>query len=82
MMGEFRKGSEFIQARQIDRSNIYDIAKWCGGHANVIQVDIDLTIPTLKGNMRAWIGDWIVKDVGGKFFTCRQNVFDNTYEPI
>ena len=40
-----------------------------------------LFIPTLEGEMRADIGDWIIKGVEGEFYPCKPTIFDATYEP-
>ena len=40
-----------------------------------------LCIDTLEGTMRASVGDWIIKGVKGEFYPCRNDVFNETYEP-
>ena len=45
-------------------------------------VDADgLIIPTLEGDMRASVGDWIIKGVRGEFYPCKPDIFAATYEP-
>ena len=39
-------------------------------------------IPTLEGNRRADIGDWIIKGVKGEFYPCKPDIFALTYEPV
>lgn len=39
-----------------------------------------MLISTLEGNMRADIGDWIIKGVKGEFYPCKNDVFEATYE--
>lgn len=60
MMKNYRKKPVEIQAWQLTRDNVYEVAKWCGGR--VIQhtkpgdptdMYIGLDIPTLEGVMRA-----------------------------
>ena len=41
-----------------------------------------LIIPTLEGNHRANIGDWIIKGVKGEFYPCKPDIFEETYEPV
>ena len=43
---------------------------------------IELTIPTLEGDMIARHGDWIIKGVQGEFYPCRPDIFEATYEPV
>jgi hypothetical protein len=40
-----------------------------------------LFIPTLEGEMRADVGDWLIKGVAGEFYPCKPDVFAATYEP-
>jgi hypothetical protein len=38
-------------------------------------------IPTLEGNMKAQMNDWIIKGVNGEFYPCKPDIFEKTYEP-
>ena len=38
-------------------------------------------IPTLEGDMRADIGDWIIRGVRGECYPCKPDIFAATYEP-
>ena len=40
------------------------------------------TIKTLEGNMRAELGDWIIKGVKGEFYPCKPDIFEATYEAV
>lgn len=42
----------------------------------------DLIIKTLEGNMRANIGDYIIKGVHGEFYPCKPDIFEETYEVV
>ncbi len=39
-----------------------------------------LTIRTLKGDMRAVAGDWIIRGIKGEFYPCKPDIFTATYE--
>ena len=39
-----------------------------------------LIVKTLEGNMRADVGDWIIRGVAGEFYPCKRNIFRATYE--
>lgn len=39
-----------------------------------------LTIRTLEGDMRAQLGDWIIKGVKGELYPCKNDIFQATYE--
>lgn len=41
-----------------------------------------LCIETLEGDMRAEIGDFIIKGVKGEFYPCKPDVFKETYDQI
>lgn len=38
-----------------------------------------LMIRTLEGDMKASLGDWIIKGVQGEFYPCKSDIFDKTY---
>lgn len=42
----------------------------------------DLVIETLEGNMRANVGDWIIRGVKGEIYPCKPEIFVATYEPV
>lgn len=41
-----------------------------------------ITIKTLEGDMRANLGDWIIKGVKGELYPCKPDIFTATYEPV
>lgn len=44
--------------------------------------DNTLLIKTLKGEMRADIGDWIIKGINDEFYACKPDIFEATYEEV
>lgn len=42
----------------------------------------ELYIYTLEGNLHASIGDYIIKGVNGKFYPCKPDIFEKTYELV
>jgi hypothetical protein len=42
----------------------------------------DLYIQTLEGEMKASIGDFIIKGVHGEFYPCKPDIFELTYEQV
>lgn len=48
------------------------------------QTDLNnrLTIKTLEGNMKANVGDYIIKGLKGEFYPCKPDVFNEKYEEI
>lgn len=43
---------------------------------------IELTIPTLEGDMVARHGDYIIKGTEGEFYPCKPSVFERKYEAV
>lgn len=41
-----------------------------------------LSIPTLEGEMRAQVGDWVIMGVVGEVYPCKPAIFEATYEAI
>lgn len=37
-------------------------------------------IPTLEGDMRVSLNDWVIKGVKGEFYPCKPDIFEATYE--
>jgi hypothetical protein len=64
-----------------------EIWRWVNGNGGALRCEqIDpgpayAVITTLEGEMRADIGDWIIRGVKGEFYPCKPDIFDATYEP-
>lgn len=41
-----------------------------------------IVIETLEGNMRADVGDWIIRGVQGEFYPCKPDIFSATYDGV
>jgi len=39
-------------------------------------------IHTLEGEMRASVGDYIIKGIQGEFYPCKPDIFEQTYELV
>ena len=46
------------------------------------QTEVEMTIPTLEGDMKASIGDWIITGVNGEQYPCKPDIFEKTYEKV
>jgi hypothetical protein len=42
----------------------------------------NLIIKTLEGEMKASIGDFIIKGISGEFYPCKPDIFEKTYELV
>ena len=80
---KYRKKPVVIEAVQItDETTADDIADFIncpeGSTYSVWSSHVD--IHTLKGTMRADIGDFIIKGVAGAIYPCKPDIFEETYE--
>ena len=41
-----------------------------------------ILIQTLEGEMRAEIGDWIIKGIADEVYPCKKEIFEATYDPV
>lgn len=95
MILKARKKPIDIECIKWDGLNLTEIKKFCGKIKNAYNSactnDIayvvyrndykyDLYISTLEGDMKAEIGDYIIKGVNGEFYPCKSDIFEKTYE--
>lgn len=84
-MPYFRKKPVVIEAMNLtNRTSAFAIREWMKGQSTIVwdgQKVGFLVIPTLEGDHRADIGDWIIRGVRGEFYPCKPDIFDATYEP-
>lgn len=78
-MPKFRKKPVVIEALQWTGENFLKMSEFC---PVVGATDTTLVIPTLEGNMRADMGDWIIKGVKNEFYPCKPDIFERTYDPV
>ena len=80
---KYRKTPVVIDAMRVGDGTWQSVAAWCGG--SIIK-DRNryafILIQTLEGNMRADKGDWIIKGVKGKYYPCKADIFEQTYEKV
>ena len=78
---KFRKKPVVIEAvqLQVGEKSMSKIQAFTGGIAQPADGGA-MTIPTLEGDHRADIGDWIIKGVKGEFYPCKPDIFAATYE--
>lgn len=85
-MAKFRKRPVVIDAVQWDGDQgAYDAIQALSGTRRITDApdsDYDLMIPTLEGDMRASLNDWIIRGVKGEVYPCKPDIFAATYEPV
>ncbi len=87
-MKQYRKKPVVIEAVQLTVDNYRQVKGWINGDdgtgsANPAYLGsgaISVCIRTLEGDMRADVGDWIIKGVKGEFYPCKPDIFAATYE--
>lgn len=83
-MSFYRKKPVVVETHQYTKENGVSLALWVKGE---IQWDDDNTerilIPTLEGDMKSHLGDYIVKDSQfGEFWSVKREIFEATYEKV
>ncbi|MBR8073323.1 hypothetical protein KDX14_27740 [Burkholderia cenocepacia] len=64
----------FCDARSANIATTHNLdGRWRGGPDYAL-------IETLEGEMRAEFGDWIIKGVKGELYSCKHDIFEQTYE--
>ena len=76
----YRKKPVVIEAVQWLYTNTDEIVKFAGNDVDTMHGG--LIIHTLEGDMRASVGDYIVKGVNGEFYPCKPDIFELTYEKV
>ena len=79
----YRKKPIVIDAIQYTGKNSNEVVSFMAPVKNYEKQFVDdfLYINTLEGEMRASVGDWIIKGVKGEFYPCKPDIFEATYEP-
>ena len=80
-MPKFRKKPVVIEAVQWTGENVREMADFLDSYRTVVS-DRPITIITLEGNLRADVGDWIIKGIQGEFYPCKSDIFEKTYEQV
>lgn len=75
-----------IQAAELTSSKVRqaEIIEWAASLGTKIRTWLDgsLIIPTLEGDMKAVIGDFIIKGTHDEFYPCKPEIFHTKYRNI
>lgn len=86
-MPKFRKKPVVIEAVRYTEDSRSRLIEWCEPRHTFMDDDgclcesAHLFIQTAEGEMRAELGDWIIRGVKGEFYPCKPDIFEATYEP-
>lgn len=87
MIRKFRKKPVVIEAIQLTKDNADEVIQFIiprvgSGEIGAVDSEGGIRIATLERAMIASIGDFIIKDIMGKFYPCKPDIFEATYEPV
>jgi len=84
MIKRYCKKPVVVEAVQWTGKNLSEISSFCQSAERFVFEEFRpaLYIHTLEGNMRAFVGDYIIKGVGGEFYPCKPDIFEQTYEEV
>ena len=84
-MQKFVKKPVVVEAIQYNGINITEVESFVGVKLPTVllsDVDTQLIIPTLEGDMKVSKGDYIIKGIKGEFYPCKPDVFKSTYNVV
>lgn len=78
---KYRKKPAIIDAIKWTGSNADEIVEFMkSSYSSIFDDNQNLTIHTLEGDMKANIGDFIIRGVDGEYYPCKPEIFNKTYE--
>lgn len=81
-MKKFKKKSLTIEAIKFDGENVRDVLLFASAMSYHVPSTNCIYIRTLEGDMRAGVGDWIIKGVKGEFYPCKPDIFAASYDEV
>ena len=87
MISKFKKRPLVIEAIQFTGENASEIVEWANGKV-IIPKDFHnfinnyLQIITLEGVMVASINDYIIKGIKNEFYSCKPDIFFESYDKV
>lgn len=81
-MALYRKRPVVIEAIQWTGKNYEQLRHFIGDKLVEGSRDQSFLIRTLEGDMKASLGDFIIKGVSGEFYPCKEEIFIKTYEAV
>ena len=83
-MAKYRKKPlviEAIELQSLEVLHLINVQQFVGlSNNNVLAVSDGVVIKTLEGDMKASIGDYIIKGINGELYPCKPDIFEKTYE--
>lgn len=85
MIKRYVKRPTVISAVKWTGHNVNEIAEFVKGTSFTLYNNFDITklfIETPKGGIYVEVGDYIIQGVRGEYYSCKPNIFTETYEEI
>ena len=83
MILEYRKRPVIIQAVQFNGKSSVKSLQELGLDISNPEHEIDeVIISTKEGDMKASLGDYVIKGIKGEFYPCKPDIFIETYEVV
>lgn len=78
---KYRKKPAVIDAIEWTGSNADEVVEFMkSSYSSIFDDNQNLTIHTLEGDMKANVGDFIIRGVDGEYYPCKPEIFNKTYE--
>lgn len=81
IMNKYQKKPVVIEAIQYDDKPETDIELQEQFGIDPVRVSYK-NIETLEGEMKAHVGDYIIRDVHGELYPCKPDIFSETYQKV
>lgn len=81
-MAKFMKKPIIIDAIQWTGKNIKETLSFVTDiidKTSDIEIDRNIIIHTLEGDIKANVNDWIIKGIKGEFYSCKPDIFEATH---
>ena len=82
MIGTYVKKPVVIKVCQWTGDNVEEIKEFVEPIAEYLEDEQVILIHTLEGDMKANVGDYIIKGVKGEFYPCKPDIFEETYSKV
>ena len=79
MIKKYIKNPVEIEAVQWTGSNVLEIKDFVNPIAEYLEDENVIVIPTLEGEMKASINDYIIKGIKGEYYPCKPDIFEASY---
>lgn len=81
MIKKYKQKPVIIESAQYIGNNVDEITEFVG-EVLLKYNNNTLGIPTLKGIVKANIGDYIIKGIIGEIYLCKPDIFKQTYDEV